>query len=116
VVDILDRAAAGEIVLIDADLRGVERALSLSDDNAMSALWSRFGGAATVDGAVAAAGLQDSRRPSHPSQWGRRGCRRATSWRSTTWFGPTFYLHSAGTPGPTSATSCRSTARAARPR
>ena len=70
VVDILDRAAVGEIVLTDADRGWIERALTVSDDNAMNALWSRFGGVATVTGAIASAGLGDSRPPSDPSQWG----------------------------------------------
>jgi hypothetical protein len=70
VVDVLDRATAGEITLTDADRRWIERALSLSDDNAMNALWSRFGGADTVAGAIESAGLQDSKPPSDPSQWG----------------------------------------------
>jgi hypothetical protein len=70
VVDVLDRAAAGQIVLTDADRRAIVRAITVSDDNAMNGLWSRFGGAATVAGTIAAAGLGDSRPPSDPSQWG----------------------------------------------
>lgn len=151
VVDVLDRAAAGEITLTDDDHRWIERALSLSDDNAMNALWSRFGGADTVAGAIDAAGLQDSKPPTDPSQWGeavvsardlvavyehvltdmtdadsdlvigaltsaadvaadgfhqdfgllapprRPGVAAKQGWM---WWGPTFYLHTAGTLGP----------------
>jgi len=70
VVDVLTRAAAGQIALTDADQRLILRALTASDDGAMNALWSSFGGSATVAGAIAVAGLQDSRPPSDPSQWG----------------------------------------------
>ena len=70
VVDVLNRAATGEIALTEDDQRWILRALTASDDGAMNALWSRFGGAATVAGAAAAAGLQDSRPPSDASQWG----------------------------------------------
>jgi len=151
VVDVLNRAAAGEIALTEDDQRWILRALTASDDGAMNALWSRFGGAATVAGAAAAAGLQDSRPPSDPSQWGEAmvsardlvalydyvlaemqpadrdlvmealtaspdvaadgfhqdfgllaparppGVAAKQGWM---WWGPTFYLHSAGTLGP----------------
>ena len=56
VVDVLTRAAAGQIALTDADQRLILRALTASDDGAMNALWSRFGGSATVAGAVAVGG------------------------------------------------------------
>jgi hypothetical protein len=57
VVDVLTRAAAGQIALTDADQRLIRRTLTTSDDGAMNALWSRFGRSATVAGAVAVAGL-----------------------------------------------------------
>jgi len=151
VVDVVNRAATGEIALTEDDQRWILRALTASDDGAMNALWSRFGGAATVTGAAAAAGLQDSRPPSDPSQWGEAmasardlvalydyvlaemqptdrdlvmdaltaspdvaadgfhqdfgllapprppGVAAKQGWM---WWGPTFYLHSAGTLGP----------------
>jgi hypothetical protein len=151
VVDVLNRAGAGQITLTDADRRWILRALTASDDGAMNALWSRFDGVVTVTGAVAAAGLQDSKPPSDPSQWGEAmvsardlvalydyvltqmkladrdlvmGALTATSdvaadgfhqdygllapprqpgvaaKQGWMWFGPTFYLHSAGTLGP----------------
>lgn len=70
VVDVLGRSSAEELTLTDADRRTLDRALRVSDDNAMNALWSRFGGVATMSATVAAAGLQDSRPPADPSQWG----------------------------------------------
>jgi hypothetical protein len=151
VIDVLTRAGAGQIALTDADRRSILRALTASDDGAMNALWNRFGGSATVAGAVAVAGLQDSRPPSDPSQWGeavvsardlvalydyvltrmkpadrdlvtgaltaspdvaadgfrqdfgllapprRPGVAAKQGWM---WWGPTFYLHSAGALGP----------------
>jgi hypothetical protein len=151
VVDVLTRAGTGQITLTDADQRLILRALTASDDGAMNALWSRFGGSATVAGAIALAGLRDSRPPSDPSQWGeavvsardlvalydyvltrmkptdrdlvigaltaspdvaadgfhqdfgllapprRPGVAAKQGWM---WWGPTFYLHSAGTLGP----------------
>ena len=151
VVDVLTRAAAGQIALTDADQRLVLRALTASDDGAMNALWSRFGGSATVAGAIAVAGLRDSRPPSDPSQWGEAvvsardlvalydyvltqmkptdrdlvmGALTASpdvaadgfhqdfgllapprrpdvaAKQGWMWWGPTFYLHSAGTLGP----------------
>jgi len=151
VVDVLNRAATGQIALTEDDQRWILRALTASDDGAMNALWSRFGGAATVTGAAAAAGLQDSGPPSDPSQWGEAmvsardlvalyddvlagmqpadrdlvmdaltaspdvaadGCHQdfgllapprppgVAAKQGWMWWGPTFYLHSAGTLGP----------------
>ena len=70
VVDVLGRSSAGELTLTDADRRTIDRALRVSDDNAMNALWSRFGGVATVSATAEAAGLHDSGPPADPSQWG----------------------------------------------
>jgi beta-lactamase class A len=70
VVDILHRSETGATTVDAADIALIKRALSLSDDQAMDQLWERFGGNATVSGAIALAGLKDSSPPTDPSQWG----------------------------------------------
>ncbi|AEA26146.1 putative alanine rich lipoprotein LppW [Pseudonocardia dioxanivorans CB1190] len=70
VVAILHRVETGEVTLSAADTTDIQRALSLSDDQAMDALWEKFGGPATVSQAIALAGLTDSAPPTDPSQWG----------------------------------------------
>lgn len=70
VVDLLNRAHQGTITLTGDDRTDIDRALTLSDDDAMDALWDGFGGPDTVTGTIALAGLQDSRPPDDPSQWG----------------------------------------------
>jgi hypothetical protein len=70
VVDILNRVDTGAVTLTSADRTNIKRALSLSDDNAMDALWERFGGPATVQRTIDLVGLQDSAPPKDPSQWG----------------------------------------------
>ena len=83
VVDVLDRATAGEIVLTDADLRdraGTDPERRQRHERALEPLRRRGHGG----GAVAAAGLQDSGPPSDRRSGGRRWCRRVTSWCFTT--------------------------------
>ncbi|NMH96021.1 serine hydrolase [Pseudonocardia acidicola] len=70
VVAILHRTETDGLTLTAADRTDIERALSLSDDNAMDALWEQFGGPETVQQTIDLVGLQDTRPPSDPSQWG----------------------------------------------
>jgi NACalpha-BTF3-like transcription factor len=70
VVDILHRSETGETTVDDDDVALIKRALSLSDDQAMNALWEKFGGVETVSGTISLAGLKDSSPPTDPSQWG----------------------------------------------
>jgi hypothetical protein len=51
-------------------LRRLERAVRLSDDAAMNALWSTFDGPALIRDAVTAFGLTGTAPPADPSQWG----------------------------------------------
>jgi hypothetical protein len=53
-----------------ATLRRLERAITISDDAAMSALWSVYDGAALVQDAVVAFGLTGTAPPVVPGQWG----------------------------------------------
>ncbi|HEX7302723.1 serine hydrolase [Lentzea sp.] len=52
----------------DQDL--VHRALSVSDDNAMDVLWTRFDGMGAIGRVAAEAGLTGTHAPQDPSQWG----------------------------------------------
>jgi len=52
------------------DLALTRRALSVSDDAAMNALWSRFGGSAGVQRVIDRLDLPDTTVPDDPSQWG----------------------------------------------
>ena len=61
---------AGEVTLSGADLTNVTRALELSDDNAMDALWEHYSGPKLVTQMIALAHLQDTQLPSDLSQWG----------------------------------------------
>ncbi|MGI5501992.1 serine hydrolase [Lentzea sp. CA-135723] len=63
-VDALRQPLSGD----DVDL--VDRALSLSDDNAMDVLWTRFDGMDAIGRVAAAAGLTGTHAPEDPSQWG----------------------------------------------
>ncbi|ANZ35342.1 hypothetical protein BBK82_03820 [Lentzea guizhouensis] len=56
--------------LSDADRQLIYRALSLSDDNAMDVLWTRFDGMGAISRVAAAAGLTGTHAPDDPSQWG----------------------------------------------
>lgn len=70
VVSILHRVETGEVTLSADEAGDIQRALSLSDDEAMDALWTSFGGPDTVTQAIELAGLTDSSPPDDPSQWG----------------------------------------------
>ena len=69
-VAILHRSEAGAVSLTDEQRAEIQRALSLSDDNAMNALWNEFGGSRTVTDMVALAHLRDTRPPANPEEWG----------------------------------------------
>jgi hypothetical protein len=56
--------------LSDTDRQLIYRALSVSDDNAMDVLWTRFDGMDAVGRVAAAAGLTGTHAPEDPSQWG----------------------------------------------
>jgi hypothetical protein len=64
------RQAAGQLSLSGNDLALMERAVTASDDDAMSLLWSRFRGAELVTAAAAEFGLTGSGPPAVPGQWG----------------------------------------------
>lgn len=70
VVSILHRVDTGEITLSGDDRDDIEAALSSSDDNAMNALWERFGGPESIEQTIGLAGLTGSAPPDDPSQWG----------------------------------------------
>jgi hypothetical protein len=70
VQQLLARAEAGTLDLSPADLGRMERAVTASDDEAMSALWSRFDGPALVVAATTEFGLTGSSPPAVPGQWG----------------------------------------------
>ncbi|WP_394612998.1 serine hydrolase [Lentzea sp. JNUCC 0626] len=56
--------------LSDDDVALIDRALSLSDDNAMDVLWTRFDGMGAIGRVATAAGLTGTHAPDDPSQWG----------------------------------------------
>jgi hypothetical protein len=66
IVDMLDR----DVPLSTSDTQLIARALSLSDDNAMNALWSKFGGPGAVTRVATGLGMADTETPEDPSQWG----------------------------------------------
>lgn len=66
VVDMLDR----DLDLSDNDMALIHRALSQSDDNAMNALWVRFGGPAAITRVADALSMAGTSTPDDPSQWG----------------------------------------------
>lgn len=70
IVDVLHRSEAGEITLTSAQRDDIQRALEASDDKAMDALWSAFGGPATVTQMVSLAGLHDTSPPTSAGEWG----------------------------------------------
>ncbi|MGY1715054.1 serine hydrolase [Geodermatophilus sp. SYSU D01106] len=67
---LLQLGAEGAVTLTGTDLGRMERAVVRSDDTAMSLLWDRFGGAALVTDAAAAAGLSATAPPAEAGQWG----------------------------------------------
>ncbi len=66
VVDMLDR----DDDLSTSDEQWISRALSLSDDNAMNALWSKFDGPDAMTRVAAGLGMAGTATPDDPSQWG----------------------------------------------
>ncbi|MFJ6674318.1 hypothetical protein ACIQMJ_24700 [Actinosynnema sp. NPDC091369] len=64
----VDVLTAGEVP--SADLDRLARALSLSDDDAMNALWTVHDGMGAIDRVAARAGLTDTHAPEDASQWG----------------------------------------------
>jgi hypothetical protein len=69
-VDVLRRAETGGATLTQAHRTTIQRALTVSDDAAMSALWQQFGGPRTVSELAAWAHLRDTRPPARPGEWG----------------------------------------------
>jgi hypothetical protein len=70
IVDILTRREAGQVQTTEADEQRFRRALSLSDDEAMNALWSSYGGPEGIRRVAAALGLGQTSPPADTSQWG----------------------------------------------
>lgn len=71
VQQLLAERAAGTLTLDGGDLGRMERAIVLSDDDAMSALWGEFDGARLVREAAAEFGLTATTPPAVPGQWGQ---------------------------------------------
>jgi hypothetical protein len=93
VQQVLARGAAGQLSLSVADLGLMERAVTASDDGAMSTLWDRFGGAELVTAAAAEFGLTGSSPPAVAGQWGEA----RTTARDTAVFLSTLPDHLTGT-------------------
>lgn len=70
VTAILHRVESGEATLSPAQRTQIQRALRVSDNTAMNALWTAFGGTRTVTDMVALAGLHETRPPANPGEWG----------------------------------------------
>ncbi|MDD7935915.1 hypothetical protein [Actinomycetospora straminea] len=70
IVDILTRREAGQLTTTPDDEDRFRRALSLSDDDAMNALWSTYGGPAGIDRVASMLGLAETSPPADTSQWG----------------------------------------------
>ncbi|MEJ2864597.1 serine hydrolase [Actinomycetospora flava] len=70
IVDILTRREAGEVQTTEGDEQRFRRALSLSDDEAMNALWSSYGGPEGITRVAANLGLTGTSPPDDTSQWG----------------------------------------------
>jgi hypothetical protein len=70
VTDILHRYELGQVTLSPSVENDIQRALELSDDNAMDNLWDAFGGSALIPASVALFGLQDTLPPPVVGQWG----------------------------------------------
>lgn len=66
VVDMLDR----DVPLSDSDRRLITRALSISDDNAMNALWTKFDGYNAMTRVANSLGMAGTETTSDRSQWG----------------------------------------------
>jgi beta-lactamase class A len=70
VQQLLERDEAGTVTLDEGDRLRMQRAVELSDDAAMNALWVEFGGASLVTAAAQEFGLDDTAAPERPGQWG----------------------------------------------
>jgi hypothetical protein len=70
IVDVLDRRRKSELTVTDADLALFRRALALSDDSAMNALWERFDGTSAVTRVAKQLGLEGTAAPKRFGQWG----------------------------------------------
>jgi hypothetical protein len=69
-VDVLDRRRTEGLVVTDADVALIRRALGPSDDSAMNALWVRFDGVGSAARVSTDLGLRGTTAPVDPSQWG----------------------------------------------
>ncbi|WP_299950808.1 serine hydrolase [uncultured Modestobacter sp.] len=70
VQQLLARDEAGELTLDDDDLALMRRAVTASDDDAMSTLWTRFDGAELVTAAATESGLTGTAAPETAGRWG----------------------------------------------
>jgi hypothetical protein len=70
VTSILHRVDTGDVTLTPTQRTQIERALRVSDNASMNALWTAFGGTKTVTDMVALAGLRETRPPDNPGEWG----------------------------------------------
>ena len=68
---LLAQDAAGALTLSSEDLALMERAMTASDDTAMSILWDRYDGDRLVTDAAAALGLAATTPPDVAGQWGQ---------------------------------------------
>lgn len=71
IVDILTRREAGQVTTTPGDEQRFRRALSLSDDEAMNALWSTYGGPETIRRVASTLGLSRTSPPDESGQWGQ---------------------------------------------
>jgi hypothetical protein len=69
-VDILDRRRLEALVVSEADIDLIRRALGPSDDEAMNVLWVRFDGPGAAGRVSGRLGLTGTTAPRDPSQWG----------------------------------------------
>jgi len=67
---ILHRVESGDAQLSPTQRTQIQRALAVSDNAAMNALWTAFGGPSTVTDMVQLAGLHETRPPDTPGEWG----------------------------------------------
>ena len=70
VTALLHDQEAGQVTLSGSDDDEITRALELSDDNAMDALWEDYDGPTLVQQMIQLAGLQQTQLPEDTSQWG----------------------------------------------
>ncbi len=69
-VDVLDRRRLEALIVSDADIDLIRKALGPSDDNAMNALWTSFDGVGAAPRVSERLGLTATTAPRDPSQWG----------------------------------------------